>query len=353
MHGGAVIAFAAAAVATIAEAASNALFAYSLGGLMPVTIGERTISADGALLAAASAAISAIQARSATLAVRGPNRVGPAAVMVLCLCYSAGALTSHVLKLQRLQADERGKVSRSYDSKASARDRAAAELAALEAELAPLAAQRSEPEVRAAMDAAPVPAAVFRRSNQCTEVTQDDTRQACQPILTLRVEMARAIRAGELRRDLPGKRVALTAAEAALAGEQKPAEPGAAEQFAAAVLPWVFSVVLIVCATFGWALALAPVAPPKAPDAPRRHDPSPLPPDAAGVMQVLASVAAGSGPPGLSLGGDGSVRFAQRAASAAFGMPQRKLASTLSMLAAAGKVAVASGPRGTEVRVLQ
>lgn len=353
MHGGVAIAFAAAAVATVAEAASNALFAYSLGGLAFVAVGGAVVSADGALLAAASVAISALQARSATLAIRGPNRLGPALVAVLCLCYSAGAVASHVLKLQRLQTDARGKVSATYDGKAKAESKAAGEVAALEAELASLGATRTEPEVKAALDAAPVSAGVFNRSKQCTEVTQDDTRQACRPILDLRQEMARAIRAADIRQKLVAAKATLKTASEALAGEHRPAQPGAGEQFAAAVLPWIFAVVLIVCATFGWSLAGAPVAAPRKPDEPRRPDPAPLPADAADVMRTLASVSAGAGPSGLALGADGVVRFAQRAASPAFGMPARKLTAALATLAAAGKVSVSSGPRGTEVRVLQ
>lgn len=91
----------------------------------------------------------------------------------------------------------------------SAHDRASADHKAAVAELATLAGVRAPDAIRADMDAAPVTRAVFRRTNECTDITKDESLAACQPLLALRKEMATAIRKRELEaaRDTAARRL--------------------------------------------------------------------------------------------------------------------------------------------------
>lgn len=87
------------------------------------------------------------------------------------------------------------------------------------AELARLAAARTTSEVRADMDRARVPSRTWLDSRQCTDseaLKSSSTAAACKPILDLRQEMARAIRKGDLERDLGAiaRRIATLEADA-------------------------------------------------------------------------------------------------------------------------------------------
>lgn len=80
----------------------------------------------------------------------------------------------------------------------SAHDRAEADHTAAVGELTRLGSVRTPDAIRADMDAAPVSRAVFHRTAECTDITKEESLAACQPILTLRKEMAAAIRKREL-----------------------------------------------------------------------------------------------------------------------------------------------------------
>ncbi len=77
-------------------------------------------------------------------------------------------------------------------------DRASAAHKAAVDELGKLGNVRTPDAIRADMDAAPVSRTVFRRTNDCTDITKDESFTACKPILDLRREMAGAIRKREL-----------------------------------------------------------------------------------------------------------------------------------------------------------
>lgn len=77
-------------------------------------------------------------------------------------------------------------------------DRASAAHKAAVTELARLGSVRTPDAIRADMDRAPVSRAVFRRTNDCTDITKEASFTACKPILDLRSEMAGAIRKREL-----------------------------------------------------------------------------------------------------------------------------------------------------------
>ncbi len=74
-----------------------------------------------------------------------------------------------------------------------ARARAEQRLTAIERDITGLGPVRTPQTVRADMDIAPVPRSIFVRTRECTEVTLPESFRACQPILVLRQEMARAI----------------------------------------------------------------------------------------------------------------------------------------------------------------
>lgn len=98
------------------------------------------------------------------------------------------------------------------------RDRAAEALTGLRAEAQRLAGVRSTSEVRAAMDATKVAKWAWTESKQCTDakaLAETKVRAACQPILSLRQEMAKAIERTDVLRKVADAEAKL----AALAGE--------------------------------------------------------------------------------------------------------------------------------------
>ncbi|WP_139247848.1 hypothetical protein [Hyphomicrobium sp. CS1GBMeth3] len=144
------------------------------------------------------------------------RRIAAGAVFGVLFIASMVAVDGMLMKLRSEWSGARLSTMGEYD-------RAEAEYKSAEAELAKLKAVRSIADVKASMDAAPVPRNVFRRTDQCTDVTRDDSFAACKPILDLRQEMAQAIR----KRELEGKR---DAAKAKLDATQRPvaADPQAA-----------------------------------------------------------------------------------------------------------------------------
>jgi hypothetical protein len=137
-----------------------------------------------------------------------------------------------------------------------AHDRASAEHRAAVDELAKLAGVRTPDAIRAAMDGAPVPRSVFRRTNDCTDITRDESLEACRPILDLRKEMAGAIRKRELeaKRDAAARRLDQLGPRPAAADPQARILAGAAgvsEDLAAWVLIAVVGFAIEFAACFG------------------------------------------------------------------------------------------------------
>ena len=134
----------------------------------------------------------------------------------------------------------------------SSHDRAAADHRAALAELATLGTVRTPDTIRAAMDAAPVSRAVFRRTAECTDITKDESLAACEPILTLRKEMAAAIR----KREVEAARDAAAARLDALGPRPAAADPQA-EAVAGAAGVEVSTAAWILIAILGFAIELA------------------------------------------------------------------------------------------------
>lgn len=93
----------------------------------------------------------------------------------------------------------------------SAHSRKEAELHKAEADLKNLGPSRPVGEVSAAMGKVRIDLDIFRRTGQCTDITKDESRKACEPLLTLREEMARANRRLELEQAITSARTWLDA----------------------------------------------------------------------------------------------------------------------------------------------
>ena len=247
-------------LAVTAEAAINALRAYGLGQHLehftvdvPVYSIQApvTVSLAGAVLVLAAIAISLAQARAAYVAFRpgalARQRVLAAPVALLLLAVSVTALSLTLLEAQRGKTGDEGGQRTAYDAAKAAYDKADEELRRLEG-------TRTTAEVRAAMDAAPVSRLVFRRTAECTDMTREDSFEACKPILDLRQEMARAIRKLELEQALPGLKATLTATP-------RPAEATWIEDWAASIWSWIMGLAVVAVATFGAPLFAEPSSP--------------------------------------------------------------------------------------------
>lgn len=244
------------ALAVVAEASVNALRAYGLGQKLEHFTIEvsalgftHTVSILGAVLVLAAIAISLSQARAAWVAFKpgalARQRTLAAPVALLLLAVSVSALSLTLLEAQRGKTGDEGGQRTAYDSAKSEYDRADAELARLQGTPTP-------DEVKTSMGAAPVSRLVFRRTAECTDITKQESFDACKPILDLRQEMARAIRKIELESSLPAMKAKLDALP-------RPAEPSAFELLMSSVWGWIMGLAVVLVATFGAPLFAVPV----------------------------------------------------------------------------------------------
>jgi len=231
-------------IAVAAEATVNAMRAYGLGAHLEdftVTASGHRISVAGVVLVLAAIAVALAQSRAAWVAfypgATARQRVVGIALSALLVSLSVSAMSATLLEAQRAKAaGETGERGR-YDRAQSAYDAAATELETL-------AGQRATELVAADLNAAPVSRTVFARTNHCTDVTRDDSYQACKPILDLRQENGRALRKRELEKALPNLKAALDALP-------RPAEASVAEDHATDVWGWLMGLAVVLVATFG------------------------------------------------------------------------------------------------------
>lgn len=232
------------AFAVAAEATSNALRAYGLGAHLDrftIRAADHDVSLAGGVLVLAAIAVSLSQAAAAWVAMTpsapARQRVVAGIAAVLLLAISVSAMASHILEAQRSRTADEGSARGRYDRARQAHDKAAGELAAL-------SGVRSITDVRAALDAAPVPRAVFARTRQCTDVTREDSFRDCKPILDLRQEMGRAIRKAELEPEAKALRDELARLE-------RPEEATASEAAVSGLWAWIMGAGVVFLATFG------------------------------------------------------------------------------------------------------
>jgi len=232
------------APAIAAESVSNGLRAYGLGQHLErftVQVYGAHVSLAGAVLVLAAVAVSLTQARAAwlTLAPGNParQRIVAGFIAALAITISVTAMASHILEAQRAKTADEGGARGRYDRAQAAYDKAAAELQSL-------GTPRPVSVVQAEISSAKVDMAVWRRSVQCTDISRDDTKSACQPILALYKERGAAARATELAPEVERLRQQL-------AGLDRPEESGASEGWVAMVWAWIMGVGVVLIATFG------------------------------------------------------------------------------------------------------
>lgn len=230
--------------AITAEAVSNALRAYGLGMHLEkftITAYGYSVSIAGAVLVLAAIAVSLSQAKAAWVALVPTNpwrvRIVSGLAACLLLTVSITAMASHLLESQRAKVADEGGERAKYD-------RAEAAYNAAQAEFEALGTIRTPEAIRAAMGAAPVSRAVFRRTSECTDVTRDDSFEACKPILDLRQEMGLAIRKHELEKALPSLK-------AELDNLRRPEAASETEDKVSGIWAWIMGLAVVFIATFG------------------------------------------------------------------------------------------------------
>lgn len=229
--------------AIVAEAVSNALRAYGLGAHLDhftVSVDGHTVSIAGSVLVFAAVAISLSQARAAWVALT-PNplrqRIVAGLAAALLLAVSATAMVSHILEAQRAKGADEGGARSAYDRADAAYQRAAAELEALGA---PRPVSVIQEEVRSF----PIDMRIWRRSSQCEDISREDTRAACEPILALYKERGAAARKTELEPEVARLREELA--------RQPRLKAATAEEVAiGGWWAWMMGAAVVFVATFG------------------------------------------------------------------------------------------------------
>ncbi len=239
-------------LAVAAESVSNALRAYGLGmhlDRFTVTMYGQPVSIAGAVLVLAAVAVSLSQARAAWVALT-PSGVGAehasgvtrqrivaGLAAALLLSISITAMASHILEAQRAKVADEGGARGRYDRAKTAYDTAAAELAKL-------GTPRPVPVIQAEVTATKIDMSVWRRSQQCADISRDDTKKACEPILALYKERGAAARKAELEPEVARLR-------AELAKLDRPAEATASESAVSGIWAWIMGLGVVFVATFG------------------------------------------------------------------------------------------------------
>lgn len=256
------------ALAICAEACWNALRAYGLGRHIDgatlatnIWSGEVEISLAGVVLVLAALAVSLSQARAAWTTLRpGPLRLrivsGLAAALLLTVSLSSGI--SHLLEANRAKVSDGSGARKAYDDTARALERK-------EKELAGLGNPRPVRVVQADVQSLRIDAGVWRRSGQCSDITRDDTRDACQPVLALYKERWAAARKAELDQEVDALR-------ADLAAMKRPDAEDAQESWANIVSAWAMVFAIVALATFGPVIFAVPIILPVDPGPLVRHD---------------------------------------------------------------------------------
>ncbi len=231
-------------LAIVAESVSNALRAYGLGTHLDrftVNIQGQPVSIAGAVLVLAAVAVSLSQARAAWVALTpsGPVRQRIVAGIAACLLFSISitAMASHILEAQRAKVSDEGGARGRYDRAKAAYDTAADELAKL-------GNPRPVPVIQAEVQSTKIDMSVWRRSQQCADISRDDTKTACEPILKLYKERGAAARKAELEPEVNRLRGELGKLD-------RPAEATASEDAVSGIWAWIMGLGVVFVATFG------------------------------------------------------------------------------------------------------
>lgn len=232
-------------LAIVAESISNALRAYGLGAHLDsfsVHYQGHMVSIAGIVLVLAAVAVSLSQARAAWVALTpgrpARQRVVAGLAAVLLLAISITAMASHILEAQRAKIGDESGAAAAYQRAQAAYDTAAAELAGL-------GNPRAVAVIQAEVQATRIDMAAWRRSAQCSDISREDTKRACEPILELYKERGAAARKAELEPEVARLR-------AELAAMPKPAaEASAVETEVGSYWAWIMGLGVVFIATFG------------------------------------------------------------------------------------------------------
>lgn len=363
----------AACVSVAAEAASNALFAYELGGLAYAEIRGVRFAVDGALLAGVSVALATFQAHAATslMAPEAPNRRANAAVLGVCLAYSIGAMASHTLKLQQASLDRETRERRVYESARA--DTTAAEAAAARAlaeyqrrEAAAIGSANVRPvaTIDADLAALKIRPDTWKLTDRCTaRLDISWAREACEPALALYRERTAAAKAtGDVsgfataRAELDRAERAAADARAKLSAIAAPSDPWKIRVVLAMALPWVVTIALELCATLGFGLARRPPARPAPVDAAPIDPPTPRarhPPRPSTLAALLEGVMAGTtSAPGCTITADGWIDASQRELGTLLGCTAATVCREIEALETAGRIARRKIGRKQQIKMI-
>ena len=237
--------------AAAAEATSNALRAYGLGmhlEAFTLTTAGVTVSVAGAVLVLAAVAVTFTQTRATWVALTPGDthqRIVCGAGALLLLSISVTAMVSHILEAQRAkvsdESGERGDYDRGISEYASLiNQKKALQKYGDDGQQLP----RDALVVQAAIDRFPIHPGIWRRSKQCTDITQPESRLACQPVLDLREEQGAHASLVPIDRKIEAIRTKLAAIK-------RPEEVEQAEAWLAGKWAWIMGIGVVFIATFG------------------------------------------------------------------------------------------------------
>lgn len=229
----------------IAESVSNALRAYGLGAHLDrftVHYQGYAVSLAGAVLVLAAVAISLAQARAAWVALT-PGRpvrqrlvAGLAALLLLAI--SITAFASHILEAQRVKSGGETAAARDYKRAEAAHKKADDEMKAL-------GAPRPVSVIQAEIASVKIDMGVWRRSSQCSDISREDTKALCEPVLALYKERGNAARKLELEPEVKRLRDWLATMTPPVD------EASNAESVVALWWAWIMGLGVVFIATFG------------------------------------------------------------------------------------------------------
>jgi hypothetical protein len=190
--------YAAAAAFCAVSVSANLQYGLSLGKnpTDTVTFAAASVAADVFKVAAPLLALSLWSKRFHVLAMAGLT------LWLGCVGWSMASAVGFVLS-------SRGEVIAERASEAATRHGWEAKVERAETQLATLGRHRPVGVIRAELDAAAVPLHIWRRSRLCLDLTLDESRKACTPVLGLRKELAAAEAAERLEGQLVAGRTQL------------------------------------------------------------------------------------------------------------------------------------------------
>jgi len=190
--------YAAAAAFCAVSVSANLKYGLSLGKnpIDKATFATASVAADVFKVAAPLLALSLWSKRFHVLAIAGLT------LWLGCIGWSMASAIGFVLS-------SRGEVIAERASEAATRHGWEAKVERTETQLTTLGRHRPVDVIRAELTAAPVPLHIWRRSRQCHDLTLDESRKACTPVLGLRKELAAAEAAERLEAQLVAGRTQL------------------------------------------------------------------------------------------------------------------------------------------------